>query len=122
LYYNFTFDGTNYWGSTNFDCDGSNCQAYVSYNQNGDVVSADDDMQYADVVYGGGYFWATDLFQGYIYKLNNDFTVERTFKIKDFGKFGKTNYANELAMHIEYIDSRIWIIDRYNNFYKTSIK
>ncbi|TNE56329.1 MAG: hypothetical protein EP338_00365 [Bacteroidetes bacterium] len=122
LYYYFTYDGAKYWGETNYDCGGSNCQSLVTYDLQGNIVAENAaSYEYEDLVFGGDHFWASRG-QGIILKLDKNFQVVRTIKINDYQKFGEVNYANEISMHLEYIDSNLWILDRFNNFYKTGIQ
>ncbi|MBP6755087.1 MAG: hypothetical protein KA210_02985 [Bacteroidia bacterium] len=120
LYYYLTFDGTNYLGLCNFTDNGYNNQALISFDKNGNVISVNKDKRYNDLVFGGGYFWASD--RGCVLKLDKNLNILKVYEISDSNKFGEVKYGDEIAMQLEYINSKIWIIDRYNNFYKTTIE
>lgn len=138
LYYYLAFDGTHYWGGTNFNCNDYNCQAIVKYDAEGAVVKAfeanagdnmnGEDFPYTndcvDLAFGGGHLWASRQFGGHkvISKLDTDLNILKSFLIEDGEKFGEAQYANEIATHIEYINGSLWIVDRWNNFYKTNIQ
>ena len=137
-YYYLTFDGTHYWSGANYNFEESNCQAIVSYDINGNVIkayemcgdkyAADKGFPYGndceDMVYGGGYLWASRKMGDYkiISKLDTMLNVIESYKITDGDKFGMVQYSNEIAMHLEYIDGNLWIVDRFNNFYKTILQ
>ncbi len=131
VYDYFTFDGSYYWGKANFNCDGYNCQALVSYETNGNInkifdLRSDEGnlYNYYDLVYGGGYLWAYQ--KAYsskiIRKLDANLNILESYNITDSEKFGEEQFGNEIAVHLEYINGTLWIVDRFNNFYKTTIQ
>ena len=121
MYYYLTFNGINYIREANYDR--YHCRSLITYDQNGNVVSVNEDNYgYEDLIFGGGYYWALRSLNGIIFKLDANLNVIRTIKIRGYEKFGKTNYGNEIGMHLEYIDSKLWIVDRSNNFYKTGLE
>lgn len=138
LYKYFTFDGIRYWGGTNYDFEGTNCQAITSYDVNGNIIkvfemcgneqTGDKVFPYGndcqDMVYGGGYLWASRTSKGnqIISKVDSNLTIIKSYHIIDGDKFGEALFSDEIALHLEYIDGRLWIIDRFNNFYKTTIQ
>jgi hypothetical protein len=131
LYYYLTHDGSKFWGLTNYNCNGSNCQAVVEYSATGAVLNArtgsdDGSSTYDDLVFGGGYFWAAingpEEGAHQIVKLDPAFTVVETYRVRDSRQFGYTQYANELALHLVYMNDRLWVVDRSGNFYRTSLQ
>ncbi|MDT0644657.1 hypothetical protein RM553_17590 [Zunongwangia sp. F363] len=123
LYYYLTFDGTYYWGTVNYDC-GGNCQALIAFDLDGNAVQVFDDdpsKQFEDLIFAEGFFWAST-YDGFILKLDKDLNAVERYEVTNFEIFGEVQYANEIAMRLEYIHNRLWIIDRFNNFYKTSIE
>lgn len=58
---------------------------------------------------------------GNILQLDSQLTLLEVYHIMDFDRFGTLGTDDELALHMEFVNDELWLMDRQNSFYKTDL-
>ncbi len=77
-------------------------------------------MPLEDLAVGRNSLWLY-VGDGNILQLDSQLTLLEVYHLMDFDRFGALGTDDELALHMEFVNDELWLMDRQNRFYKTDL-
>ena len=105
-----------------YNCNGSvRCRGIYRFDEEGQILDSFTGLYMLDLVYDGEYFWSNEG-DGYILKLDSNLDAVEVYQVSDLEQFGPVYNSGNADMQLEYIEGHLWIVDRWNRFYKTELE